>query len=88
MSAVELAPVELEETEAITSSSGSSQSSTAPSQPIRTQSFGQLVGGGSEAGAEQHVEAVGAFTSSSGSSHEFSGKWGMGKGVVGKNKWL
>ena len=69
MSAVELAPVELEETEAITSSSGSSQSSTAPSQPIRTQSFGQLVGGGSEAGAEQHVEAVGAFTSSSGSSH-------------------
>ena len=67
MSAVEPAPIE--ETGAKTSSSGSFRSSTYPSQPIRTQSLGQLVGGGSEAEAEQHVEADGACTSSSGSSH-------------------
>ena len=67
MSAVEPAPIE--ETGAKTSSSGSFRSSTYPSQPIRTQSSGQLVGGGSEAEAEQDVEADGACTSSSGSSH-------------------
>ena len=67
MSAVEHAPIE--ETGANTSSSGSFRSSTFPSQPIRTQSLGQLVGGGSEVEAEHRVEAVGACTSSSGSSH-------------------
>jgi hypothetical protein len=67
MGAVEHAPIE--ETGANTSSSGSLRSSTTPSRPTCTQSFGQLVGGGSEAEAEHHVEAVGVNTSSSGSSY-------------------
>jgi hypothetical protein len=67
MSAVEPAPIEA--TVASTSSSRSSRPSTHPPQPTRTQSPGQLVGGGSEAGAAHVVEAVGTCTSSSGSSH-------------------
>ena len=67
MSAVELAPIEA--TESTTSSSGSCQSSTALSQPNHPQATLQSAGGGSEAAAEQLVEADGACTSSSGSSH-------------------
>ena len=67
MSAVELAPIEA--TGTTTPSSGLYRSSTALSQLNHPHSSLQSVGGGSEAEAEQHVEADGACTSSSGSSH-------------------
>ena len=85
MSAVELAPIEA--TESTTSSSGSCQSSTALSQPNHPQATIQSAGGGSEAAAEQHVEADGACTSSSGSSHPStsSAREGGGASTSGVN---
>jgi hypothetical protein len=66
MSAVE--PALINDTGASTSSSRPFQSSTSLSQPYHQDSSLQSVGGGSEGAAEQHVEEVGALTSSSGSS--------------------
>ena len=85
MSAVELAPIEA--TGSTTSSSGSCQSSTALSQPNHPQATLQSVGGGSEAAAEQLVEADGACTSSSGSSHPStsSAREGGGASTSGVN---
>ena len=85
MSAVERAPIEA--TGTTTPSSGLYRSSTALSQPNHPQASIQSAGGGSEAAAEQHVEADGACTSSSGSSHTStsSAQEGGGESTSGVN---